>query len=160
MSLDAITSTDTGRRKHARVGRGTGSRLGKTCGRGEKGQSSRSGGGPSPRYEGGQFPLWQRLPKRGFTNARHTVRYQPVRLDRLLAVLPDDVAVVDFEVAIATGFGHIGERLKLVGTLSNEAGEAIPVPRKLVIRLHRVSAATRAAIEAAGGSVEELDART
>ena len=82
MSLQSITSADSGRKSRKRVGRGAGSGLGKTGGRGEKGQTSRSGGGRGKFFEGGQFPFWMRLPKRGFSNANHKTTYQVVSLEQ------------------------------------------------------------------------------
>ncbi|MGQ9630329.1 MAG: 50S ribosomal protein L15 [bacterium] len=68
MRLDDLKPAEGSRRKRKRVGRGVGSGHGKTCGRGHMGQNSRSGGGPRPGFEGGQMPLYRRLPQRGFTN--------------------------------------------------------------------------------------------
>ena len=66
-----------------RVGRGSGSGLGKTCGRGQKGQKARSGGSINPVFEGGQLPLYRRLPKRGFTNGKFRTRYAVINLSDL-----------------------------------------------------------------------------
>ncbi|MDH5457667.1 MAG: 50S ribosomal protein L15 [Nitrospinota bacterium] len=68
MTLSNLKNSPGSRKKPKRVGRGSGSGMGKTCGRGQKGQKSRSGGKPHPWFEGGQMPLQRRLPKRGFTN--------------------------------------------------------------------------------------------
>lgn len=149
-AIEAITSCDSGRRPGKRVARGPGSGVGKTAGRGEKGQTSRSGGGPHPLYEGGQFPFWMRLPKRGFSNVRHTVRYQPVSLAKAMQRIEGER--IDLEALRAAGLANEGERVKLT------AGTAID--RKIQVQVHRVTASVRDAIEAAGGSVEELDGRS
>ncbi|MHC5067095.1 MAG: 50S ribosomal protein L15 [Planctomycetota bacterium] len=96
MSIEHITSVASGRKASRRVGRGSGSGVGKTCGRGQKGDGARSGGkSRGPTFEGGQFPFWMRLPKRGFSNFNHTVRYQPVALARALELIEGDVITVE-----------------------------------------------------------------
>ncbi|MDA3959555.1 MAG: 50S ribosomal protein L15 [Planctomycetota bacterium] len=148
MSLDNILSADTGRKFSRRVGRGSGSGVGKTCGRGQKGAGARAGNNAkSPTFEGGQFPFWQRLPKRGFSNYRHTTRYQAVSLGRAVKRIEGDV--IDLESMIAAGLADQGELIKLV------SGEAID--RKVTVKVHKVTASVKQAVEAAGGSVEELN---
>lgn len=149
MSLESILSADSGRTTKRRVGRGPGSGIGKTCGRGEKGQTSRSGGGPHPLYEGGQFPFWMRLPKRGFSNHAHRKVYQPIPLEAALARVDGDE--ITPEALVAAGLADDAERIKLT------AGSSID--RKVSVRVHRVTKSVREAVEAAGGSVEELDGR-
>lgn len=148
MSLEDILSVESGRRPHKRVGRGIGSRRGKTCCRGGKGYTARTGSHIRPTNDGGQKPLWMKLPKRGFSNVNFTTRYQVVRLEHALARLEDRI---DLEALFQAGLAHPGERVKLVGGGT--------VDRKLTIKVHRVTASVRQAVEAAGGSVEELDAR-
>jgi large subunit ribosomal protein L15 len=147
VSLESITSVDTSRKTSRRVGRGSGSGVGKTSGRGQKGQGARSGGkGRGTTFEGGQFKFWQRLPKRGFSNAAHTIRYQVIDLARAVARVQGDEITVDS--LVAAGLADPNERIKLV------SGEAID--RKVSVKVHKVTASVRQAIEAAGGSVEEL----
>lgn len=148
MSLEKILSADSGRKRRKRVGRGPGSTLGKTCGRGQKGEGARSGGkNRGPGFEGGQFPLWMRLPRRGFSNFAHRRAYQVLPLARILDRIVGDV--IDLDVLIAVGLAHAGERIKIVA--------GIEVSRALTVRVGKVTASVRQAIEAAGGTVEELD---
>lgn len=148
MSLEKILSADSGRKGRRRVGRGSGSGVGKTCGRGQKGEGARSGGkNRGPTFEGGQFPFWMRLPKRGFSNVNHTTRYQAIPLARAIArVEGDEISV---ESLIAAGLADQGELIKLV------SGEAID--KKVVVKVHKVTASVKQAVEAAGGSVEALN---
>ena len=150
MSLEDITGTETGRTERRRVGRGIGSGLGKTGGRGYKGEGSRTGGkNRGPLFEGGQFPFWMRLPKRGFSNFAHTKRYQAIPLDRALErISGDEISLVTL---IQAGLIHEGTPVKLVS-----GGEK--AARKVSISVNRVTASVRTAVEAAGGSVSELDA--
>ncbi|MFW5882218.1 MAG: 50S ribosomal protein L15 [Planctomycetota bacterium] len=149
MSLDDILSVNTGRRRAKRVGRGAGSGLGKTCGRGQKGEGSRSGGkNMGPLFEGGQFPLWMRLPRRGFTNALHTVRYQPVQLEAVLERVEGER--IDMTAICAAGLADSADKIKLVA--------GCEVGRKVQITAHRATRSVIAAVEAAGGSMEQLDA--
>jgi len=132
-------------KKHKRVGRGESSGLGKTSGKGHKGQKARSGGGVSPGFEGGQMPLQRRLPKKGFNNP-FKIRYNVLnvkdlsRLEAGAEVTPDLLR----EKGIVKRRGPI----KLLS-----AGE---VASAFQIKLDRVSKAARVKIEAAGGSVVEL----
>ena len=148
MSLEKILSADSGRKGRRRVGRGSGSGVGKTCGRGQKGEGARSGGkNRGPTFEGGQFPFWMRLPKRGFSNANHTIRYQPIALAKAVAKVAGDE--LSLESLIAAGLCHPGERIKLV------SGSA--VDKKLTIKVHKVTKSVREAVEAAGGTIEEVN---
>lgn len=149
MTIEEILTVDSGRRPAKRVGRGAGSGLGKTCGRGQKGEGARSGGtNRGPTFEGGQFPFWMRLPKRGFSNARHTIRYQPVSMAKALDRIEGDS--IDAAALIAAGLADAADRIKLVG--------GVETARALTVRVHRVTTSVREAITAAGGSVEEIDA--
>lgn len=148
MSLDSITSADTSRKSQRRVGRGAGSGVGKTCGRGQKGEGARSGGkNRGPTFEGGQFPFWMRLPKRGFSNHMHTTRYQPISLARIVARIPADEITV--EALVSAGLVDSKELVKVV------SGEQID--RKLTLKVHKVTKSVRAAVEAAGGAIEEIN---
>lgn len=135
-------------KKRRRVGRGTGSGHGKTCGRGHKGQRSRSGGGPHPRFEGGQMPIERRLPKRGFTNIFRK-EYAVLNLRELDQF--DAGSTVDVETLSAQGFlpKQLGAGLKILGD-----GE---LTKALTVRAHRFSKSAREKIEAAGGTVEVID---
>ena len=149
MSLNAITSTDIGRTGRRRVGRGLGSGLGKTGGRGSKGEGSRTGGkNRGPMFEGGQKPLWMRIPKRGFSNHEHKNRFQAVRLDVVLKLI--EGAVIDAAALAEVGLVRGATPIKLIGG----RGEA-KLARKLTVTLDKVSAAVKEAITAAGGTVTE-----
>jgi large subunit ribosomal protein L15 len=133
-------------KKAKRVGRGPGSGLGKTCGRGQKGQKSRSGGGVHPGFEGGQMPLQRRLPKRGFTNPfrKHWAVVNVGRLDVF-----DNGAVVDVQALLERGLiSKVGDGVKILGK-----GE---IKKKLTVRVHAISAGALAKIEKAGGAFEEM----
>ncbi len=144
MRLNTIKPSDGGKKEAKRVGRGIGSGLGKTCGRGHKGQKSRTGGFQKVGFEGGQMPLQRRLPKVGFVSrkARHTGE---VRLDELAKV---DAEVVDLGALQAADIlpRHI-TRAKVI--LSGKLEKAVSVKGLKVTR------GARAAIEAAGGKVED-----
>ena len=126
-----------------RLGRGPGSGLGKTSGKGHKGHKARTGGSTNPGFEGGQMPMYRRLPKRGFTNPFREPA-QPVNLRQLDAVAGDEITP---ETLFAAGLiGHLKRPVKLLGT-----GEA---PRAFRVRGVALSASARAKLEAKGGSVE------
>jgi large subunit ribosomal protein L15 len=130
--------------KHAkrRVGRGIGSGLGKTAGRGHKGQKSRSGGYHKVGFEGGQMPLQRRLPKRGFKS--QTLKYNAeVTLKDLERLGADEVDLLTLKQA-----GLVGELVKVVKVI--KAGE---LTKKVAIKGIGATAGAKAAIEAAGGSV-------
>jgi large subunit ribosomal protein L15 len=126
-----------------RVGRGVGSGLGKTSGKGHKGHKARTGGGTNPGFEGGQMPMYRRLPKRGFTNP-FRVETQPVNLSQLKQMAATEVTV---ETLFAAGLiGKADAPVKLLGT-----GDA---DRAYSVRGLAMSASARAKIEAAGGKIE------
>lgn len=131
-------------RPRKRVGRGPGSGLGKTAGRGQKGQKSRSGGSVPPGFEGGQMPLSRRLPKRGFRNKFRT-RVAIVNLDKLTSF--EAGATVD-EASLKEA-GLVGGRYDVIKVL----GEG-DLDRALTVKVHRVSAGAKQKIEQAGGKVE------
>ncbi|MBE2894525.1 50S ribosomal protein L15 [Spirabiliibacterium falconis] len=144
MRLNTLSPAEGSKQSAKRVGRGIGSGLGKTSGRGHKGQKSRNNGGGVRRgFEGGQMPLYRRLPKFGFTSRKAQVTTE-IRLD--------DLAKVEGEVTL--------ESLKAANIISNHiesvkvilAGE---VKSAVVVRGLRATKGAKAAIEAAGGSVEE-----
>jgi large subunit ribosomal protein L15 len=150
--MDLKTVCDKGT-KHAarkRVGRGIGSGLGKTAGRGHKGWGARSGTSRRPGYEGGQMPIYRRVPKRGFSNARFRVEYTVINVSTLGAFADGDT--VDLAAILARGLASKqAPSLKVLGD-----GE---LARKLVVRAQKFSRSARAKIEAAGGSAVELDPR-
>jgi len=130
-----------------RVGRGPGSGKGRYCGRGVKGQGTRSAGRPKgPGFEGGQMPLARRVPKRGFHNLFRR-RVEVVNLSDLARF--GEGAIVDVEALVARGL--VRKRHDAVKVLAE--GEA---PKGLTVRVHRISAGARTKIEAAGGTVELL----
>ena len=126
-----------------RLGRGVGSGLGKTSGKGHKGHKARTGGGTNPGFEGGQMPMYRRLPKRGFTNP-FRVENQAVNLSQLKQVSATDVSP---ETLYSAGLiGKPDAPVKLLGT-----GDA---DRAYTVRGVSLSASARAKIEAAGGKIE------
>ncbi|WP_397475803.1 50S ribosomal protein L15 [Pusillimonas sp.] len=125
-----------------RVGRGIGSGLGKTAGRGHKGQKSRSGGFHKVGFEGGQMPLYRRLPKRGFTSRTQMLRAE-VRLSDLEALPVDEI-----DVQVLKQAGVIGQSVRYAKVI--KSGE---LTRKVVLKGVGATAGARAAIEAAGGSL-------
>ena len=142
--LDRLSPRPGARHDKKRVGRGPGSGLGKTSGRGVKGQGKRSSGAPTKlRFEGGQMPMVRRLPKRGFRRDREVA--EVVNLADLAAF--GEGATVDAAALRARGLIRgSGVPVKLLAE-----GDA---PRNLVVRVDRASAAARAKVEAAGGTVE------
>ena len=143
--LDQLSPRPGSTHRIKRVGRGPGTGLGKTAGRGVKGQGKRSAGRETPLwFEGGQMPLVRRVPKRGFFNI-HRVTFQVVNLVTLASL--GDGATVDRETLISKGMiRKRGGGLKILGE-----GEA---PKNLTVKAQRISAGARQKIEAAGGSVE------
>jgi large subunit ribosomal protein L15 len=143
MRLNELRPAEGARRAAKRVGRGIGSGHGKTAGRGHKGQKSRSGGFHKVGFEGGQMPLQRRLPKVGFRSSKSAVTDE-IRLAELKRVAGD---VVDLAALRAAGLvGAAVRRVKIIAT-----GE---IDRALQVRGVAVTKGARAAIEAAGGSVE------
>jgi large subunit ribosomal protein L15 len=126
------------------VGRGPGSGLGKTSGKGHKGHKARTGGGTNPGFEGGQIPLYRRLPKRGFTNP-FRVEAQVVNVGALAQL--EGTEVTPESLAAAGLVARTAEVVKLLGT-----GD---VDRAYTVRGMAISASARGKIEAAGGKVEE-----
>lgn len=144
--LNELRPVDGARKRRKRVGRGTGSGLGKQAGRGMKGQLSRSGGGPRPGFEGGQLPFFQRLPKRGFNNVNRK-EYAVVNLVDLNQF--SDGEIVTPEALIAR---NVLKKLNSgVKILANGVLE-----KKLTVKAHVFSKAAEAAIVQAGGTVEVI----
>ncbi|WP_458526014.1 50S ribosomal protein L15 [Onishia taeanensis] len=144
MKLNSLSPAPGSKHAEKRVGRGIGSGLGKTGGRGHKGQKSRSGGSVKPGFEGGQMPLQRRLPKFGFTSAKSLVS-EEVRLAELAKV---DGEVVDLDTLKKANVLKDATRYAKV-LLSGELNKAVTV------RGLKVTKGARAAIEAAGGKVED-----
>lgn len=149
MDLSNLTPAPGSRRSRKRVGRGPGSGNGKTAGRGHKGRNSRSGSGRTPGYEGGQMPLRRRLPKRGFHNPFRK-ELQVVNLAELQKFDADSV------VDPAT---LIGARLARKGGMQIKILGQGKLDKKLTVIAHAFSKSARAAIEAAGGTVEVVVAK-
>jgi large subunit ribosomal protein L15 len=143
MRLNTLKPAPGSRRVRLRVGRGASAGQGKTCGRGTKGQRARKGGYHKVGFEGGQMPLQRRMPKVGFRSAMKRTRAE-VRLAELAKV---DSAVVDLAALIAAGVVPAGtERAKVV-----LAGE---IKKAVTLKGIAVTKGARAAIEAAGGTIE------
>ena len=146
MKLYQLSPAEGSVRKPKRKGRGPGSGLGKTAGRGHKGQRSRSGGGVRPGFEGGQMPLTRRLPKRGFTNIFAKV-YTEVNVAQLEVFEPD--TVVTPELLKEKGIiKKINDGVKILGK-----GD---LNKKLTVKAHKFSKAAQEKIEAAGGKAEVI----
>ncbi|MBD9085739.1 50S ribosomal protein L15 [bacterium] len=147
MKLHTLYPNDGATATRKRVGRGPGSGLGKTSGKGHKGQNARSGGGVRPGFEGGQLPLFRRLPKRGFTNARFKTVYAVINLSDLNNF--EDGAVVTPE--LLKDMGILKNQLDGVKVLGNGKLE-----RKLTVQANKFSASAVEAIEALGGKAEVI----
>lgn len=144
MQLNTLKPGKGSQSAKKRVGRGIGSGLGKTCGRGHKGQKSRSGGGIRPGFEGGQQPLQMRLPKFGFSSAKARITDE-VTLSEIAVV---DADVIDVQTLIdANVIKGTMKRAKVI--LSGSIDKAV------TLKGIRVTKGARAAIEAAGGKIEE-----
>ncbi|TMH10211.1 MAG: 50S ribosomal protein L15 [Betaproteobacteria bacterium] len=142
MELNSIKPAAGAKHAKRRVGRGIGSGLGKTAGRGHKGQKSRSGGFHKVGFEGGQMPLQRRLPKRGFKST--TLKFNAeVTLADLQRLAADEVDLLTLKQA-----GLVGELAKVVKII--KSGE---LTKKVVVKGIGATAGAKAAIEAAGGSV-------
>ena len=142
MQLNTIKPADGAKKARRRVGRGIGSGLGKTAGRGHKGQKSRAGGYHKVGFEGGQMPLQRRLPKRGFKS--QTLKYNAeVNLTDLQRLDQDEVDLVMLKAA-----GLVGQLIKHVKVI--KSGE---LSRKVVLKGIGATAGAKAAIEAAGGAL-------
>ena len=143
MQLNTLSPSEGSRRERRRVGRGIGSGFGKTCGRGHKGQKSRSGGYHKVGFEGGQMPIQRRLPKRGFRSAKQLISAQ-IRLSELNAVEGDIVTLAALKDA---GLIHAG--VKFAKVFASGA-----VSRAVSLKGVAATAGAKQAIESAGGTVE------
>ncbi|MDQ0256024.1 large subunit ribosomal protein L15 [Evansella vedderi] len=144
MKLHELKPAEGSRKERKRVGRGIGSGTGKTAGKGHKGQNARSGGGVRPGFEGGQMPIFRRLPKRGFTNPTRK-EYAIVNLETLNRF--DEGVEVTPELLIESGIvSNEKDGIKILGEGTIE--------KKLTVKAHKFSASAKEAIEAAGGTTE------
>jgi len=144
MELNTIKPADGAKKDKRRVGRGIGSGLGKTAGRGHKGQKSRAGGFHKVGFEGGQMPMHRRLPKRGFVSLTKADTAR-VRLYELAAIGVDEIDLLVLKQAGIVGSSARAARIYLAG----EIGKAIK------LRGIAVTKGARAAIEAAGGTIAD-----
>ncbi len=130
-----------------RLGRGSSSGTGKTSGKGHKGQKARSGGGVRPGFEGGQLPLYRRIPKRGFSNADFKIRYATINVSDLNRF--EDGTTVSPELLKETGM--IKNQLNGIKVLGSGT-----LSKKLTVRAHKFSETAKKAIETVGGKAEVI----
>lgn len=146
MKLHELKPAEGSRKVPNRVGRGIGSGNGKTAGKGHKGQNARSGGGVRLGFEGGQTPLFRRLPKRGFTNINRK-EFAIVNLDKLAGF--EAGTVVTPELLLETGvISKLNAGVKILGNGKLDVA--------LTVKANKFSSTAKAAIEAAGGSTEVI----
>ena len=147
MKLHELQPAAGSKKTRTRVGRGLGSGLGKTSGRGQKGQNSRSGGGVRSGFEGGQMPLYRRLPKRGFNNSVFAKQYAEVNVEQLNRF--EDGATVDPVALIEAGIlKNVRDGIRILGNGTLE--------RKLTVIANGFTKSAEEKITAAGGKVEVI----
>ncbi|MBQ9802868.1 MAG: 50S ribosomal protein L15 [Clostridia bacterium] len=147
MKLHELKPAEGSAKAAWRKGRGAGSGNGKTAGKGHKGQNARSGGGVRPGFEGGQLPLYRKLPKRGFNNSRFAKVYAIVNVDAFNVF--EDGAVIDLETLMAKKIVRkANDGLKVLGN-----GE---LTKKVTVKASVFSATAKEKIEAVGGKTEEV----
>ncbi len=146
MRLHELRPAEGAKKSPKRIGRGTGSGWGKTAGKGQKGQNSRSGGGVRPGFEGGQMPLYRRLPKRGFTNI-FAKEYTCINVDRL-NIFEDGTVVTPVLLRESGMAKRVNDGIKILGNGNIE--------KKLTVKANKISKAAAEKIEAAGGKVEVI----
>jgi large subunit ribosomal protein L15 len=144
MQLNTIKPAEGSNKERRRVGRGIGSGLGKTCGRGHKGQKSRSGGFHKVGFEGGQMPLQRRLPKRGFKSLTRARNYE-IRLTDLERMPLDQIDLLSLQAAGIVPGDALSAKVILAGAIT----------RKVTLNGVGATKGAKAAIEAVGGSVAE-----
>ena len=144
MRLNTIKPAEGSKKPAKRVGRGIGSGLGKTCGRGHKGQKSRSGGFHKVGFEGGQMPLQRRLPKRGFKSLTRARNYE-IRLTDLERMPLDEIDLLALQAAGIVPGDALSAKVILAGEIN----------RKVTLKGVGATKGAKAAIEAAGGSVAD-----
>ena len=146
MKLHELRPAEGARKAPKRIGRGTGSGLGRNAGKGEKGQKARSGGGVRPGFEGGQMPLYRRLPKRGFTNI-FAKDFNSINVDRLNIF--EDGTEVTLELLLESGvISKLKDGVKILGN-----GE---LTKNLTVKATKFSKVAAEKIAAAGGKVEVI----
>ena len=146
MKLHELKPAEGSRHSKKRVGRGTGSGLGRNAGKGEKGQNSRSGGGVRPGFEGGQMPLYRRLPKRGFTNI-FAKKITSINVDRL-NIFENGTEITPQLLLETRVISKVNDGVKLLGNGNIE--------KSLIIKGCKLSKTAVEKIEAAGGKVEVI----
>ncbi len=147
MKLHTMYAQEGATKTRKRVGRGTGSGLGKTSGKGHKGQNARSGGGVRPGFEGGQLPLFRRLPKRGFTNAMFKTTYAVLNLDDLNKFEEN----TEITPELLKEMGILKNQLNGVKILGNGTLE-----KKLTVKANQFSKKAKEEIEKLGGKAEVI----
>ena len=147
MKLNELKVTEGSKKVRNRVGRGTSSGNGKTSGKGHKGQKARSGYSRKAGFEGGQLPLYRRLPKRGFSNAKFKVEYATINLSDLNRF--DEGTVVTPE--LLKEMGLVKNQLSGIKVLGNGTLE-----KKVIVRAHKFSAKAAEQIEKLGGKAEVI----
>lgn len=146
MNLSELKPLQGSKKDSFRVGRGHGSGNGKTAGRGHKGQNARTGGGVRPGFEGGQMPLYRRLPKRGFTN-RNSLEIVAINVD-LLNRFEDGAVVTVADMITAGIIKNPRDGVKILGK-----GD---LTKKLTVQVNAFSDGAKQKIEAVGGTIEEV----
>ena len=147
MQLHELAPVEGSTKEAKRKGRGVGTGNGKTAGRGHKGQKARTGGGVRPGFEGGQLPLYRKLPKRGFNNARFGKQYSVINVEALNKF--NDGDVVDSAALLLNGMiDSVNDGVKILGN-----GE---ISKKLTVKAAKFSESAKAKIEAAGGKAEVI----
>ena len=145
MKIHELSPAEGSVKENFRKGRGAGSGNGKTAGKGHKGQNARSGGGVRPGFEGGQIPLYRKLPKRGFNNSRFGMKYAVINVQSLNKF--NDGDVVDSAALLSLGvINKVFDGVKVLGE-----GE---IAKKLTVKVAVFSASAKEKIEAAGGKTE------
>ena len=147
MKLHTMYAAEGATKTRKRVGRGTGSGLGKTSGKGHKGQNARSGGGVRPDFEGGQLPLFRRLPKRGFSNAMFKTTYAVLNLSDLNKFEENTTITPE----LLKEMGILKNQLNGVKILGNGTLE-----KKLTVQANQFSKKAKEAIEKLGGKAEVI----
>ena len=147
MKLHELSTVEGSTHRRKVVGRGPGSGHGKTSGRGEKGQKARSGGGVSPWFEGGQTPLYKRLPRRGFSNARFTTKYAVVNVEDLIRFKDGETVTPE----LLKESGLVKKELNGIKVLGNGT-----LTKKLTVKANIFTNSAITKIEEVGGTTEVI----
>jgi large subunit ribosomal protein L15 len=147
MKLNELKTTLGATQSRKRLGRGCGSGLGKTSGKGHKGQKARSGGGVRPGFEGGQLPLFRRIPKRGFSNVRFATRYATINVSDLNVF--EDGTIITPELLKENKM--VKKQLCGIKVLGNGT-----LGKKLTVKANAISLTAKQKIEALGGKIEVI----